>query len=149
MQENMRREFFLFKLYHLQLDYKEAAEGQAARAAAAAELRSAHEADVARASGSGAEVAACKKERNGAVRALDELRRKRDEQVRRGGPSLCTLRVCGASVRGGRARAESAAPASARGPRAAEPRARENQEEFGGPRREGHRHSGRAAGHRR
>lgn len=145
----MRREFFLWKLYHLQLDYKEAEEGRAARAAAAEELRREHQADLDKAGGSGAEVAACKKERNSAVRALDELRRKRDEQVRRRGGAMrrpTAQRVEQIKTRG--ACAESAAAASARGARATESRAGKDEEERGRARRQGRRRGRRARGHR-
>jgi hypothetical protein len=77
----MRRRYFIWKLFCLRQDFVAAAKAKSKHDAVAAEMKASHEADVEKAAGSSAEMATLKKARTNCVRALDDLRRKRDQQV--------------------------------------------------------------------
>jgi hypothetical protein len=82
LQEEMRRRYFIWKLFTLRRDFVVAANTKSKHDAAAADMKASHEADIEKAAGSSAQVATLKKARTSCVRALDDLRRKREQQVR-------------------------------------------------------------------
>ena len=90
----MQRTKFVWQLFHLRQDYKEAVLSKATFAEAITTLHEKHEQELAAAEGADAQLAALKKQRTSVTRDLDKLRRKREQKVPLGLAHACPHAVC-------------------------------------------------------